>query len=378
MNSTALTIVDVDQHELLISRIREALAGGDAVLPFAEETRESAEMFAQIHPVVAEGLALVIRTSGSTGTPKAVGLSASALVSSAEATLKVLGGPGQWLVALSPQVIAGAQMIVRSILGETEPVFTSPHSDPESFVAAANTLTHARRYTSLVPVQLSRLLGTPASRDALRRFDAVLLGGQAAPVELLKEAEQAGIRVIKTYGASETSGGCVYDGFAIGNTQLRIHEGELWVAGSCLATGYLDDDELTASRFVSDGGTRWFLTHDAAAIRDGKLVIEGRLDNVFVSGGVKVSLDVLERLVQSTPGWRGAVVIAVTDQTWGERAMVISAADAEPSEPSFETLAATIRAALGAAAVPIAHRVVPEIPLLPSGKPDRLALTKHR
>ena len=87
-----------------------------------------------------------------------------------------------------------------------------------------------RRYVSLVPTQLHRLVeaadagsadGT-AALDALRSLDAVLLGGAATPPALLRRARSAGARVVTTYGMTETCGGCVYDGVPLPGARVRL------------------------------------------------------------------------------------------------------------------------------------------------------------
>lgn len=364
--------VDVADRSALESHLAAALEGGPAVVPFSSASAAAAAEFLRATPEVASGVALIIRTSGSMGTPKAVALTADALRSSAEATTAYLGGPGQWLVALSPEVIAGTQMLIRSQLANTEPVFVSGHVDPTSFAKAAKTLTHERRYTSLVPTQLAQLLDDRESIGALASFDAVLVGGQATPEQLIERARGLGIRVVRTYGSTETASGCVYEGEPVGDTQLRITDGELWVSGSCLAAGYVGDVELSAERFRTVEGARWFATRDAATFSEGKLLVTGRVDNVFISGGIKVSLDALENTVRAISGWQQAVVVAIADAKWGQRAAVVTQGPAG----QLSDLQQLVRAELGVAAVPVAHKQVDEIPLLPSGKPDRGALQK--
>jgi len=375
----ALSLVDSSQPDALREAIERALRGGAPVLPVSVEKWTSAEALAASIDEVPTDLALVIRTSGSMGTPKAVGLTAQALRSAAEATSRALGGHGQWLMALSAEVIAGAQMLVRSVIANTVPVMVTGHFEVPRFTEAAAQLTHERRYTSLVPLQLTRLLDAAEGDDdaalrtraVLQRFDAVLIGGQMLPEPLAARAAALGIRVVRTYGSTETAGGCVYDGMPIGDTQLRIEAGELWIASSQLAVGYLDQPGETAARFITRDGARWFTTHDAAELHDGRLRILGRMDNVFVSGGVNVSLDAIEQLVHSVAGWDDAVAIAVPDATWGQRCVLVSSRQGN----DFEALQAQIRAQLGAPAVPVQHRVLAEIPRLSSGKPNRRALT---
>lgn len=363
---------------------------------------EVAALLAPIREALASPGGLVIHTSGTLGTPKLVRLSAQALRSSAQATLQVLGGPGQWLVALSPTVIAGAQMLVRSILADTTPVVLSGQFDAETFLSAAQQLSGDRRYTSLVPVQLARLLEHcdehPDAFDILRRFDAILVGGQALEPALREQALASGLNVIRTYGGTETAGGCVYEGVPIGDTQIRIGGGEVLISGSCLAEGYDNDPELTRARFTVETGVddnsglsaqapsmRWFHTRDSGELftddsGQQRLRITGRLDRVLISGGVKVSLDALEAAVRECRGWRSAFIVAVPDNEWGERPVVVveqgqgSAPRDESNVDPFEQVQAHVEARMGRVAVPDRFALVEEIPRLPSGKPDLQAL----
>ena len=312
---------------------------------------------------VPQRVALVVQSSGSTARPKRVLLSADALLASAAASESVLGGPGQWLLALPQTYIAGIGVLVRSLAAETEPVVMDPAGFTAArFVEHAEQLDHALRFTSLVPAQLARLLDAPSALPVLRRFDRVLVGGQATPAPLLERALAEGLRVTRTYGSSETAGGCVYDGVPIGSTQLRITD-QIEISGPTLAEGYLDESLNTA--FV--GG--WYRTGDHGLITDGVLTVTGRLDDVIVSGGVKVSLGELERFVQSHTPLVDAVVLAADDARWGQVPVVVATGSMDLDE-----LRSAAIAALGAAAAPSRLVTVDSIPLLSSGKPDRLAL----
>src|SRR5665811_208872 len=123
------------------------------------------------------------RPSGSTGRPREVALSAVALRSAADASAERLGGHGGWLLALPVEHIAGVQVVVRSIIAGRAPATLPPGATftAAAFAAAAATLAAPRRYTSLVPTQLHRLVpAEPEGTDALRAFDAVLVGGHQA------------------------------------------------------------------------------------------------------------------------------------------------------------------------------------------------------
>lgn len=362
----------------VMARLREALtAGGEALLPLPGPVPGGpAALGAVPRPV-----AVVIETSGSSDAPKRVMLTADALLASAAASSVALGGPGQWLLALPAHYIAGVQVLVRSIAAETIPVILpAGHVEPASWAARAEELTEPLRFTSLVPVQLARLLAA-ADRDprvlaVLRRFNAILVGGQAVRPALAARAAELDVRIVRTYGSSETAGGCVYDGLPIGNTALRAVDGQLEISGAVLAAGYLGDDNLTRERFIDVHGVRWYRTGDLGEIDPaGRVRVLGRADNVIISGGEKVSLDAVERVVRSLPGLEEAVVVAADSAEWGQVPVVVSEAPASGVRGAdLARVTAAVASALGRAARPARLVVVAAIPLLASGKPDRRAV----
>ncbi|RLV56377.1 AMP-dependent synthetase [Aeromicrobium phragmitis] len=319
------------------------------------------EIHALLEQWVAEGGApLVVRTSGSTGQPKDVVLSRDAVLASAQAALERLGGPGQWISALPPTAVGGLQVLVRSILAGEQPVFAEDHSSIPDAVAA---MTGGRTYASFVPTQLFRLLASDAA-PALADLDAILLGGAAAPAVLLERARELDITVVRTYGMSETSGGCVYDGVPLDGVRMRIGEGGLVeLAGPVLFDGY-GHERRTGE---------WFRTSDLGEIgADGRLRVLGRADDVVVSGGVNVPLPAVEEAVRAAPGIQDVAVVGVPDEEWGTR--VVAAVVGRTDLPS-------VRDAVAAAGHPRAWAprqllILDELPLLPGGKVDRLELRR--
>jgi O-succinylbenzoic acid--CoA ligase len=343
----------------VLSELRDALAGGDAL--FVGSATD-------LPPTVEQRVALVVETSGSSGRPKRVALSADALLANAGASESALGGPGQWVLALPTHYIAGLNVLTRSLAAGTEPVVVEGgHFTAAGFVAAVGRMSSPDRYTSLVPVQLATLLDDATAAVSLARFRAVLVGGQALPGPLHERARRSGVRVVRSYGSSETSGGCVYDGVPIGQTAARIVDGEVQLGGPSIAEGYLGDPALTAERFLEEDGMRWFRTADAGTFDDGRLAITGRRDDVVISGGVKVSLGAVERLLHDH-GFEDAVVVKGVDPKWGEVPVAFTASDGEAG-PAL----AAIEAALGPAARPRIRRGT-GIPYLAGGKPDRVSL----
>jgi O-succinylbenzoic acid--CoA ligase len=200
------------------------------------------------------------------------------------------------------------------------------------------------------------------------------------------------VRVVRTYGSSETAGGCVYDGAPIGNTVVRVVNGQLEISGSVLGEAYLGDPDRTAARFITEHGVRWYRTGDLGEIDANGLVrVLGRADNVIISGGEKVSLDAVERVVQGVPGFAGALVVAADDPQWGQVPVVVrpvgpagvgrregplegaldgARAGGLTAEVELASMARVVVSALGRAARPARLIAVPKIPLLASGKPD--------
>ncbi|MCW2858199.1 MAG: hypothetical protein JWR52_3814 [Marmoricola sp.] len=291
---------------------------------------------------------LVIETSGSTGQPKRVMLSREAMRVSADATHLRLGGPGQWALNLPPTYVAGVQVLFRTVRA-----------------GAAS-----RRYYSAVPTQLVRLLRHDDEVEKLRAFDAVLIGGASLRAEVRREAERRGVRIVQTYGMSETCGGCVYDGEPLDGVEVRIEDDQVLVRGPVLFDGYEGEPERTAAAFA-DG---WLVTSDLGHwAEDGRLRIDGRADDVIISGGVKVPAqsvaDAISRDLKGTP----VAVVGVEDPEWGERVVAVVEVIGSRSSVSLDYLRNLIEPRAWA---PRQLVMVQQLPLLPNGKPDRVAIKK--
>jgi O-succinylbenzoic acid--CoA ligase len=221
------------------------------------------------------------------------------------------------------------------------------------------------QYISLVPTQLRRLLDGGAP---LNGFRAILLGGAAVQPEMLDEAAAAGAKVVTTYGMTETCGGCVYDGVPLDGVQVATDaDGRIRISGPVLFSRYRLAPELTRAA-LQDG---WFVTSDLGELSDGRLTVRGRSDDVINSGGEKVVAGEVEHVLRDCPGVDDVVVVGIPDPDWGERvtAMVVPADLAEP--PSLDEIRTYVRDRLPRYAAPRAMMIVGQLPMLPSGKPDR-------
>ena len=387
---------------------------------------------------VAEPIALVVGTSGSTGTPKRTALTARALVASAAATENFFGSnsdaASQWLLALPAHYIAGAQVLARSVLAGTSPVIarsvTEPvHFTPEVFLQAVERMSSARRFISLVPTQLHKLLESADANptlgaeihEALGSFTGILLGGAPASADLLTASTALGLNTVTTYGSAETAGGCVYSGSVLPGVRVELvpeegmpavpdiegkpaQVGRIWISGAHLASGYIGDAARTAEHFFTAAdGTRWYRTDDYGLLSpahdpdsavhgpdsavhgsEPRLQVLGRSDDVLISGGVKISARAVATVLEEHPAVREACVIGLPDARWGTAiaaaVTLVPSADAaaaptENSPAPNEELCALLRARcaekLGAPAAPKQLSILPDFPLTSTGKPDR-------
>jgi O-succinylbenzoic acid--CoA ligase len=357
----------VPAAELTQDAVRAALDGTTplAVLPDGPPAVAAAAR-AVLRPEepLEPGADVVVVTSGSTGNGRAVLLSAAALEASAAATHARLGGAGSWLLALPVSAIAGLQVLCRSSLSGSLPEVLASR---EPLSAAVRRMSAGRRYTALVPTQLRRYLDEEP--DALRSFDAVLVGGAATDPALLARAREDGVAVVTTYGMTETAGGCVYDGQPLDGVRVRVTDG-VELAGPTLALGYRLDPAATEAAFT-DG---WFRTRDAGTLdADGRLTVTGRLDDVVISGGVNVAPAAVEAALREHPDVADAVVFGRPDETWGQR-VVATVVPAPGATPDLNALREWVAARLGRPAAPRQLHVLDALPLLHTGKPDRRAV----
>jgi O-succinylbenzoic acid--CoA ligase len=320
---------------------------------------------------VAEGTAVIIGTSGTTGTPKGVQLSAAALRHSARASLARVGARSgeRWLCCLPATHVAGLQVLVRSLVGGTDPVLAE-RAEPQTVAACGCA------HVSLVPTQLRRLLGSGRHDDMptpLAGFSSVLLGGAAAPPGLLRDARAASVPVVTTYGMTETCGGCVYDGVPLDGVRVEIRDdARIWISGPVLFSGYrLGADEAA----VRDG---WFRTGDLGVLGpDGRLTVRGRADEIINTGGHKVVPGEVAAALLSCPGVRDVAVVGEPDPEWGER-VTAAVVPADPEDPPpAKLLRLHVQERLPRYAAPSRVVIIDAVPVLPNGKHDLVLLRRE-
>ncbi|WP_280205130.1 o-succinylbenzoate--CoA ligase [Nocardia farcinica] len=355
----------------VLPHLREAMEGnGPAWLPIPTTDRREARRLADaLRPgdPIDDDVALVVTTSGTTGVPKGAMLSSSALRASGTATHDRLGGPGTWLLALPTHHIAGLQVLMRSILAGTEPAVLDVSGGflPEALAGAISGMRGERRYTSLVPTQLIKAIEEPEAAAALADLDAVLVGGAATPAPVFERARELGINVVRTYGMSETCGGCVYDGVPLAGTLVRIEDGRVVLGGPMIAKGYRGQPDHPA--FAEPG---WFRTEDAGTYDNGVLQVTGRLDEAITTGGLLVIPQVVEAVLVTHPAISECVVLGLPDERLGQR-VAVAVVPSEGARPTLEELREHVVRELDAIAAPRELAILDELPLHGPGKPNR-------
>jgi O-succinylbenzoic acid--CoA ligase len=257
--------------------------------------------------------------------------------------------------------IAGINVLVRALELGTEPIDLRKHQGEYP----------RADFTAVVPTQLFKALNGDSELLAhLVGAKAVLVGGAALTTDLHLQAEKAGINVVVTYGMTETSGGCVYNGVPLEGVEVSITpENRIAIKGPVLAHTYLGAEALWETQYI-DG---WFHSSDIGRFENEKLIVEGRSDDVIISGGENISLSAIETSLHTHFPHKTFAAFAVKDSKWGDALHVAIAGDGFPSE---EEVAAYLGEQFGEFSKPKGFLHLPELPLIGIGKVDRKKLTE--
>jgi O-succinylbenzoic acid--CoA ligase len=343
----ALAIGDV------MNLVAKALAQQGPALNFTDEAIDS----------VTADIAFIVGTTGSTGVRKSVALSAAAVLASARASLDYLQArPGQtWALLLPLHHIAGINVLIRALDLGTTPV------DLRDVTEYANT-----DFSAVVPTQIFQALnGDDKLLAHLQSAKSVLVGGAQLQEDLLHRALDAGISVVRTYGMSETSGGCIYEGTPLEGVAVRVSDsGLIEISGPVLASSYLNNEEMWSQQY-RDG---WFTTSDHGVIDNGILKVLGRSDDLYNTGGEKVSLTHVDEILHTAFPHLQWCAVAVDDAQWGQR-LVVAVSGA--AHPTINEVSAVLSSALGDSAKAKQLLVFDEMPMIGIGKIDRMLICER-
>lgn len=191
-------------------------------------------------------------------------------------------------------------------------------------------LDYRATHLSLVTTQLQHLLEQPSRCERLnRQLKAVLLGGSSFASTLIDRAVAAGLPLAKSYGLTEAASQVTTtapgdsretlgtSGHLLPHRELKITAaGEILIRGKVLFAGYWRDGDIDSAR-DRDG---WFATGDRGMLdSEHRLIVTGRRDNMFVSGGENIQPEEIEHALVALPEIREAVVVPIEDRSYGQR-----------------------------------------------------------
>lgn len=289
--------------------------------------REAAEDEKPGWPLQLFAPATILFTSGSSGSPKPAEHSiANHYYSARGANQNIrLSSRDCWLLALPLYHVSGLGIVFRCMLAGA--TIAIPEVG-ESIERAQER--YGVTHLSLVPTQLYRLLNGATVPASFSRVKAILLGGAPTPPGLLARALERRWPVYTTYGLTEMSsqvcttsplsppGKRMTSGRLLRHRELRLAEdGEILVRGETLFNGYLDEQGGIDPARDADG---WFATGDIGQLdADGYLIVLGRKDNMFISGGENIHPEEIEGLLNSMPEIEEAAVVPRPDPEFGAR-----------------------------------------------------------
>ena len=272
-------------------------------------------------PLNTDEIAVLMPTSGSSGAAKIAALSYSNLYYSAEGSMQKLPLKplDRWLLPLPLFHVSGLMLLFRSFLRGLTVIISEmkPHEALTKYEAT---------FLSLVPTQLFRLCNAQPTAPAYLK--GVLIGGAPLSAALLEEATQKGYKIFSSYGMTEMCAQITLDpapkiergeltcGTPLPHRELRVNSnGEILVRGKTLFLGYWDKTSGLIKPTDSEG---WFSTKDRGKISDdGRLIVLGRMDSLFISGGENVFPEEIESALLALPDILEALVIPLPDPEFG-------------------------------------------------------------
>ena len=302
---------------------------------------------------IGKEITLVVNTSGSTSSAKSVAISSSALIASTNASHKYLGAtPGDsWSLLLPTSHIAGLNVLIRATALGSRVI---DNRNTSNYIDAD--------FISIVPTQLHKALtGDLKLLEHLTAAEAVLVGGGAVSDKLKKEAAAKHVKVVTTYGMTEMSGGCVYNQKPLDGVEIKVNDaGQIKLTGPMIASGYLSDEGVIKA-FSNDG---WFESTDLGSFTSGMLKVNGRSDEIIISGGENISLILVEQKVKEILPNQEIIVFSLPDDLWGEKLCI-------GSDSKIDLM--KLKEKMGSILTPKSVFLFDQIPTTSIGKPDRRA-----
>lgn len=371
----SLIALDIHGRDRFVRSLQKIWDQGDAVLPVDMNVprRHLDKVLGALRPAglidadgrhvvlsdavpVDEDTAVVITTSGTTGEPKGVVHTHRSVVAASRLTTHGTRttSTSTWVACLPLLHIGGFSVITRALHADARLVVHDGFDKEALDSAARSGATHV----SLVPTVLGRV--------NTQEWELILLGGSAIP-------DDRPANTIATYGMTETFGGVVYDGVPLPGVEVRLAaDDHIEVRSPTLLRGYRSfgpvelSPPLTVDGFLRTGDIGVF---DSTT---GELRVEGRADDLVITGGVKVWPEPVERILEQHPLISECAVVGVTDREWGQRVTAVVVPRDPNNVPMLDELRGLVKEQLPAAHAPRSMVVTDHLTRTVSGKIRRI------
>ena len=324
-------------------------------------------------------LSNLIFTSGSSGSPKVAAHRLLNHFANAQGSIVPITADDGWLLSLPLFHVGGLAILFRCFLAGACVVLPDP-ALPLTALLQQAPITHL----SLVPTQLYRLLQQPDFHFSATQVRHLLLGGAPIPDSLITQCRAQQLTPWVSYGLSEMAsqvctapaGAAGVVGKALARREVTIQADEICVRGDTLFAGYYQADGTLLLPLDDEG---WFHTGDAGYWLNDELVINGRVDNQFISGGENIQPEQIEQQLLQHPAIAQAVVVPAPDEEWGM--CCVGFIDWQQAPVAIAGLSAWLRQFLPAFMLPKRYLPWPTLSAeqlkLPRAKFKRLAETKN-
>jgi o-succinylbenzoate---CoA ligase len=308
----------------------------------------------------------ILKTSGSTGEPKPITLTRFQMEASAKLTGKTfdLQKGDKALVCLNVEYIAGIMMLVRGMVLELELTIIEPNSSPLD-----NLEDSLFDFAAFVPLQLQNIMTHKNQVSVLTKMKAIIVGGAAVNEVLEQEIQNLQVPIFSTYGMTET----------VSHIAIRRLNGEDRTDNfKVLNNVKIGIDERNCLNIKADASNNELIqTNDIVEIvNESAFKLIGRFDNIINSGGVKIQLEKVEKIVEQNLNQERLFAYGIEDLTLGQKLILIIESNFL-SEENKKNLLQILNKSLSKYEIPKQIFTINPFSETPTGKIDKKATIKR-